>query len=206
MGNFKAVLFDFGNVIINIDPELTLKALSEISSKPMERIREKMEMSQLSKRYEMGMFSDDEFREIVRQTIGFPFSDREVDLAWNSLLLDLPPHRISLILELKSSYPVYLLSNTNNIHIERCNQIFREQFGIPNVRTLFNQAFYSYEMELWKPDQKIYQQVLTEIDLTAKEVLFIDDNAANIESAAKMGFQTILMDPKNDDIINHFNI
>jgi glucose-1-phosphatase len=58
MSTYKAILFDFGNVIINIDPELTLKSLSDISGKPLEKVREKMEESQLNKRYELGMFSD----------------------------------------------------------------------------------------------------------------------------------------------------
>ncbi|MFT7420108.1 MAG: FMN phosphatase YigB (HAD superfamily), partial [Arcticibacterium sp.] len=132
MADYKAILFDFGNVVINIDPELTIKSLSEISSKSLDRVREKMEMSQLNKRYEMGLFTDEEFREIIRQTIGYPFSDAEVDKAWNALLLDLPPHRIKLILELQNAYPVYLLSNTNNIHITKCNSIFKEEFGIPD--------------------------------------------------------------------------
>jgi glucose-1-phosphatase len=206
MAKYKAILFDFGNVIINIDPELTLKAFAEISGKPLERVRQKIEMNQLNRRYEVGMFTDEEFREIVRQTIGYPFSDQEVDIAWNALLLDLPPHRVSLILKLQSKYPVYLLSNTNSIHIKKCDQIFKEQFGIPNVKALFTKAFYSYEMELWKPDKLIYQTVLDEIGLNANDVLFIDDNAANIASAKEMGFQTILNDPKKDDIINYFEI
>ncbi len=206
MGNYKAVLFDFGNVIINIDPELTLKAFSEISGKSVARVKDKLEMSQLNRRYETGLFEDEEFREIVRQTIGYPFSDKEVDDAWNALLQDLPPYRISLILELKDKYPVYLLSNTNSIHIKKCDQIFRDQFGIPNVKALFTKAFYSYEMGLWKPDKEIYNTVLRDIEQKAEDVLFIDDNAANIASAAEMGFQTILMDPKNDDVINHFKI
>ncbi|MFT7434437.1 MAG: HAD superfamily hydrolase (TIGR01509 family) [Psychromonas sp.] len=206
MADYKAILFDFGNVVINIDPELTIKSLSEISSKSLDRVREKMEMSQLNKRYEMGLFTDEEFREIIRQTIGYPFSDAEVDEAWNALLLDLPPHRIKLILELQNAYPVYLLSNTNNIHITKCNSIFKEEFGIPDVKSLFKRAFFSYEMGLWKPDAEIYQEVLSEIRQKPEDVLFIDDNANNIASAAKMGFQTILMDPHNDDISNHFQI
>ncbi|MFT6879619.1 MAG: HAD superfamily hydrolase (TIGR01509 family) [Arcticibacterium sp.] len=206
MADYKAILFDFGNVVINIDPELTIKSLSEISSKSLDRVREKMEMSQLNKRYEMGLFTDEEFREIIRQTIGYPFSDAQVDEAWNALLLDLPPHRIKLILELQNAYPVYLLSNTNNIHITKCNSIFKEEFGIPDVKSLFKRAFFSYEMGLWKPDPEIYQEVLSEIRQKPEDVLFIDDNANNIASAAKMGFQTILMDPHNDDISNHFQI
>ena len=206
MGKYKAILFDLGNVIINIDPELTIKALAEISGKSLENVKHKMEMSQLNRRYELGMFSDDEFREIMRQTIGYPFSNREVDMAWNALLLDLPPHRVSLILKLQSKYPVYLLSNTNGIHIKKCDELFKEQLGIPNVKALFTKAFFSYEMELWKPDQRIYQTVLDEIGEEAEDVLFIDDNADNIAAANEMGFQTILNDPKKDDIINYFEI
>jgi len=61
-------------------------------------------------------------------------------------------------------------------------------------------------MELWKPDKRIYQAVLDDIDQLAKDVLFIDDNVANIASAKEMGFQTILNNPKKDDIINYFEI
>ena len=205
MDKFKAVLFDFGNVVINIDPELTLKKFSEISGKPLERIRSKMVESQLFRRYESGSFEDDEFREIVRQTLGYPFSDEEVDKAWNALLLDVPPHRIHLILDLKARYKVYLLSNTNNIHIRASDKYFRQQFGIDSVASIFDRAFYSYEMGLWKPDEEIYREVLKETELEASDILFIDDNELNIRSAKGLGFQTIHLTPP-DDIANHFDL
>lgn len=198
MKPYKAVLFDFGNVIINIDPALTFKAFAELTFKSEERIREQISESDLFRRYEIGLFDDEEFREIVRQTLGYPLSDEEVDRAWNSLLLDVPPHRVGLVLDLKAKTPVYLLSNTNSIHIQFCNDYFRRNFGIPSVSALFDHTFYSYEMGLWKPDEAIYQEVLSETGLQAEEVLFIDDNEKNIAAAKAMGFQAILHDPKND--------
>lgn len=101
MSKYSAILFDFGNVIINIDPELTYQAFSSLTGKSLTRIKDKFAESQLFRRYESGHFSDEEFREILRQTLGYPFNDEEIDTAWNSLLLDVPDHRISLILELK---------------------------------------------------------------------------------------------------------
>jgi HAD superfamily hydrolase (TIGR01509 family) len=205
MGNYKAVLFDFGNVVIDIDPELTLHAFSELSGKSVERVRSVISESQLFRRYETGAFDDDEFREIVRQTLGYPFSDDEVDKAWNALLLDVPPHRIDLILDLKANHKVFLLSNTNSLHINACDSYFRQQFGMDSVASLFDKAFYSYEMGLWKPEEQIYLQVLAETGLVAEEILFIDDNQSNIESAKKLGFQTIHLIPP-DDITNHFDL
>ncbi len=205
MNKFRAVLLDFGNVVINIDPELTLKAFADITGKSLERVRDKMAESQLFKRYETGSFDDEEFREIVRQTLGYPFSDAEVDAAWNALLLDVPPHRISLILDLKSRYKVFLLSNTNSLHIQACDRYFRNQFGISSVASVFDRAFFSYEMGLWKPEEEIYRQVLRETGFEPGEILFVDDNLLNIEAAGRLGFQTIHLVPP-DDIANHFDL
>ncbi|MCR9066011.1 MAG: HAD family phosphatase [Cytophagales bacterium] len=206
MKEYKAVLLDFGNVIINIDPELTLKAFAEISGKPIDRIRQKITESQLFRRYETGLFEDEEFREIVRQTIGFPFSEHEVDKAWNSLFLNVPHERINLLLDIRSKYPLYLLSNTNNIHIEYCNRYFQKQFGIKTVASLFDKAFYSYEIGLWKPDEDIYKEVLKDIKMQPEEVLFIDDNELNIASAQSMGFQTIHHNPETRDLTDYFDL
>ena len=206
MSNYKAVLLDFGNVIININPELTIEAFSEISGNSVERIRQKITNSQLFRRYESGMFDDDEFREIVRQTIGYPFSDQEIDWAWNRLLLDVPNKRVELLLELKGRYPLYLLSNTNNIHIKASNQIFQSRHGISSIEILFDKLFLSYEMGLWKPDEEIYLKVLEEIGMPATDVLFIDDNELNIQSAKEIGFQTILHDPQSRDLTEYFDL
>lgn len=98
-----------------------------------------------------------------------------------------------------------MLSNTNGIHIKACDHYFRQRFGIPGVSHLFDQTFYSFEMGMWKPEEEIYQEVLSQTGHAAKEILFIDDNESNISAAKKLGFGTILHDP-NDDIINHFQI
>ena len=198
MESIKAIVLDFGNVIINIDPELTVKQMSVLSGKSHEAVKKLLQESELFRRYETGLFNDEDFREIVRQTLGFPFSDREVDHAWNALLLDVPPERISLLLDLRAKYPLYLLSNTNHIHIAKCNTYFREHFGIASVDTLFDKAFLSYEMGMWKPDKAIYLEVLSEIGVEPSEMLFVDDNLDNITAAKKLGIQAIHLTPDTD--------
>jgi glucose-1-phosphatase len=195
--NFKALIFDFGNVIINIDVPLVFKEFAKISGKNATCIEQLFAENQLFRRYETGQFTDDEFREIVRQTIGFPFSDKQVDDTWNALLLDIPQERIDLLKKLRRKYPIYLLSNTSSIHIIQSNKYIKEKFGINGLADIFDKPFLSYEMEMWKPDDEIYLTVLKEIGMKPHEVVFLDDNTFNIEAAKNLGIQTILVNPND---------
>ncbi|MDP5121851.1 MAG: HAD family phosphatase [Spirosomaceae bacterium] len=200
---FEAIIFDFGNVIIDIDFELMYKGFAEGSGKSIEVIKNRMTESQVFRRYESGFFTDPEFREVIRQTIGFPFNDGEIDRIWNSMLLHIPPNRIELIRYLNTKYPVYLLSNTNALHINWCNEYLKEHFQVNHVNDLFTKAFLSYEIELWKPDEAIYQHVLGEIGISADKVIFFDDNLSNIEAAKALGIQSVQITPKFG-ILNYF--
>ncbi|MER0439420.1 HAD family phosphatase [Emticicia sp. W12TSBA100-4] len=192
---FKAVIFDFGNVIINIEFQRIYQTFAKFTSKSPAYIEKKITEDQIFRRYESGQFTDEEFREVIRQTLGFPLSDHEVDTAWNAILLDIPSDRIDLVHNIRQKYPVYLLSNTNNIHITASNNYLKKAHGINNLDLLFDKLYLSYEMGLWKPDAEIYLEVLRANKLQPNEVIFFDDNHHNIESAKAIGMQTILVEP-----------
>lgn len=185
-----AVIFDFGNVIINIDVPKTYEAFATLSGKSVEKIERLFQENQVFRRYEIGLYSDDEFREAIRQIVGYPFSDAEVDQAWNALLLDIPLERIDFLLQLRQKVPIYLLSNTNTLHIQAAEKILRSSCGISSLDRLFTHAFYSYDLGLWKPDPAIYTTVLDSIGFTADQVLFLDDNPDNVASARALGIFT----------------
>lgn len=196
VSEYQAIIFDFGNVIININPELTYQEFAKASNKSVDKIKFLFEENQVFKKFETGLYSEEEFLDSIRQILGFPLNDIEIIDAWNALLLDVPLERIELLNNLRNRYPIYLLSNTNSIHIKKCNAYFRQKFNL-NVADLFDRSFLSYEMGLFKPDQEIYKTVLKEINLNAEKVLFIDDNFDNIESAKLLGLQTIHIDLPN---------
>jgi len=191
----KAVVFDFGNVIINIDTERTFAAFAELTFKSAERVKKLFAEAAIFEKYETGFYSDDEFRDVVRQTLSYPLNDQEIDAAWNALLLDVPAKRLAYLENLRFRYPVYLLSNTNAIHIEKCQQYFRARYNIADFRTLFSKVFLSYELGLWKPDYRIFRKVLEETGFKPEEVLFLDDNADNIDAARDMGIRGIKINP-----------
>jgi len=195
INTIKAVIFDFGNVIIDIDLEKTYEAFATLTFKSPKQISALFMESEVFRKYESGFYTDEEFRDVIRQVLSYPLNDQEIDLAWNALLLTVPKNRIDFLEQLKHKYSIYLLSNTNNIHIEKCTHYFRSAFGIQNFQSLFSETFLSYKLGLLKPDHKIYNKVLSEINLKPQEVLFLDDNHENIKIAQDLGINCIKINP-----------
>jgi putative hydrolase of the HAD superfamily len=120
-------------------------------------------------------------------------------------LLGIPQQKLDLLLSLKEKFNVYLLSNTNNIHLNYINdKIMTPVFGEASLDRYFHKAYYSHRMKKRKPDANIYEQVLDENNLQPHETLFLDDNADNIAGANGLGIRTVhVVTP--DHIIAYFN-
>lgn len=195
----KAIIFDLGNVLLPIDLSLTYEAFSAYSSLSSSEIASAILVGQLWVPYESGQQTDPEFRDFLRLQLDLTISDADFDNAFSALLLDFYAGVYEWIASLKSQYHLILLSNTSSIHADRFTKV---SLGIEgqNLFSLFNHVYYSFEMGLVKPDLAIYQQVLTEQGFSAEEVLFFDDNVANINSAKSIGIQSYLIDPSRSFI------
>jgi len=190
----KNIIFDLGDVILNIDVPLASSSFGKLSGRQQHEILTLFKEKELFRLFETGLVDEDAFRNMIRELLEFPdWSEEIIDTAWNSLLLDIPPARIELIKELGKNYRLFLLSNTSSIHIKQVNKILHAATGIERLDDLFEKVYLSYEMGLMKPDPAIYLQVLEESGLVAEETLFLDDNADNITAASKLGIDTILV-------------
>lgn len=188
----KNIIFDLGDVILNIDVPVASKSFAELSGREQAEILELFSQNALFRQFETGELDEAGFRNYVRKILDFSdLSDDAIDTAWNSLLLDLPPERVELLQKLAVNYRLFLLSNTSSIHITQVNKILEASTGVEKLEDLFETVFLSYEMGLMKPDPRIYQKVLEQAGLKAEETLFLDDNLANIEAASRLGIDTI---------------
>lgn len=188
----KNIIFDLGDVILNIDVPVASKSFAELSGREQSEILTLFKENELFRQFETGTLDEAGFRSYVREILNFPdLSDEAIDTAWNSLLLDLPPERVELIQKLSQNYRLFLLSNTSSIHITQVNKILEASTGIEKLDDLFETVFLSYEMGLMKPDARIYEMVLEKAGLKAEETLFLDDNYDNIQGASKVGIDTI---------------
>ncbi|MFD3407814.1 HAD family phosphatase [Aquirufa sp. HETE-83D] len=190
----KAIIFDLGNVLLPIDLSLTYEAFSAFSSLSSSEIASAIMEHQLWVPYEAGKQNDAEFRDFLRERLDLTISDVDFDNAFSALLLDFHTGVYEWIASLKSHFHLVLLSNTSAIHANRFTKVALGPEG-QNLFSLFHQVYYSFEMGLVKPDPAIYWKVLSEQGLTPREVLFFDDNVANINSAKNIGIQSYLIDP-----------
>lgn len=188
----RNIIFDLGDVILNIDVPIASKSFADLSGREQGEILTIFKESEIFRQFETGAMDEPAFRNYVREILNFPdLSDEAIDTAWNSLLLDLPPERVELLKKLAAEYRIFLLSNTSSIHITQVNKILEASTGVEKLEDLFETVFLSYEMGLMKPDTRIYEKVLDKAGLKAEETLFLDDNADNIRGAAQLGIQTI---------------
>lgn len=197
----KAIIFDLGNVLLPIDLNLTYAAFAKFSSFNAALISSTIIDNKLWVPYESGQQSDAEFRDHLRSYLDLHISDVEFDEAFSSLLLDFYPGVYEWIATLGARFHLILLSNTSSIHAERFTKVPLGPAG-QNLFSLFDDVYYSFEMGLVKPDPAIYHQVLTEHGFSPQEVLFFDDNVANINSAKLIGIHAYSIDPSR----NHLQI
>lgn len=194
----KTFLFDFGDVFLNLDKEATFRELKKLGLNGF-----KPEMEQLNATFEKGEITSNEFVHLYQKW--FPQAKKQ-DLvnAWNAILLDFPKHRIEFIENLAATkkFQLLLLSNTNEIHIDwvKNNIKYFDRF-----KNCFEKFYLSHEIGLRKPDAEVFDFVLSENGLQAKEVLFIDDTQINTEAAKNLGIPVWNINPKIEDITELFN-
>ncbi len=190
MKNIRNIIFDFGGVILDIDPVQTLNQLKSLGVKDLDIFQSPEFQHEVMGKFERGVLTPEVFRDKVRSFIGNSLCDQDIDDAWNALLLDIPKERIAVLEEVKKHYPIFLLSNSNEIHYDMYLRDLQLRFGYREFDQLFTKAYFSFDLHLSKPDPEIFEFVMYQHKLDPEETLFIDDTAEHIESAKKLGIRT----------------
>lgn len=192
----KNIIFDYGDVFINLDKQATYKELAKLGVTEVTD-----EMMQQYYQYEMGLISTDEFVGFFHDK--FQISKENLIDAWNAILLDFPLRRLAFIKELAASkkYRLFLLSNTNELHISWIqNDWGMELYN--EFKGCFEQFYLSHEIKMRKPNADIFEFVLNENNLEASETIFIDDTAENTAAASELGIHVWNNDPEKEDVVD----
>ena len=197
MQNFKNIIFDYGNVIFDIDFRIAQASFEKLGLNDIENFFAHKSHNQLFDDLETAAISPAEFRAGIRKAANKPeLTDEEIDNAWNSLLIGTIQENHDLLLKVKEKYRTFLLSNNNEIHYDWIINYLKTTFKINNYDDYFEKAYFSQQMKLRKPNINIFEQVLKENNLNPAETLFIDDSPQHIEGAKKVGLHTLLMTEK----------
>lgn len=197
----KTIIFDFGDVFINLDKPAFYNNIKQLGAKTLTA-----NMHQYASLYEKGLITTQEF--VNYFTYLFPnIPANRFTNAWNSIILDFPEYRLDFIHKLsrKGLFKLILLSNTNELHIEKVIENI-SMTRYKKFKSCFNKFYLSHEINLSKPHEEIYKYVLREDKLNPHECLFIDDTPENTEAASKLGINVWNINPKTQDIIKLFSI
>jgi putative hydrolase of the HAD superfamily len=187
----RNIIFDYGNVVINLDIDATYKAFENIGASRFSEVWNDIMQSQLFQKYERGDISSSDFRNILRNAFSNDVTNNQIDWAWNQILKDMPTPRIDLLKNIRTHYRTFLLSNSNEIHYQHYLKDLQSQHHLENFDVLFEKAYFSYQLNLIKPEKIFYQTVLHNHHLKEDETLFIDDLKQNIDAASALGIKTI---------------
>jgi len=202
----KNIIFDLGGVLLDLNYELTYASLSEVMGIEIPSKTIPAHIFKIMLGYEKGEINTETFlwnlqKESSKLT---PQPDKLIK-AWNAMLLGWNPKRFKFLEDLRKDYSVFLLGNTNDLHLEWVMEDLKKNHNISNFDTkYFDKTFYSHLMRMRKPEIKIYKQVIKEAGIKASESLFIDDNKENVLKARKADLHASWHDPKNE-IIDSLN-
>jgi glucose-1-phosphatase len=191
ISGIKNIIFDFGGVIIPVDPMAYAGGMVDLGCRDIKSLHEQFMRDQVYMRFETGQISPEEFRKLLRTSIDNHATDEHLDQAWNLILGEISPLRVKFLESLRNDFRTFLLSNTNKIHYDYYNEKFCRSFGYHSLDDLFEKAYYSFKIGLYKPYPEIYDFVLKDSGLNPEETVFIDDNLSNIQAAAKCGIRAL---------------
>lgn len=195
----KNIIFDLGGVIYAIDYLATIRAFKDLGIKNFEQIYAKAGQSDLFDALETGRISKAEFLSEIKGYLNSSISDDDVINSWNAMLIDFMPDALKCLKTLNGDYRIFLLSNTNEIHIKevksRVGKVFYSEFC-----QLFEQVYFSYDLGLRKPNIEAFTYILSEKDLDPSETLFIDDSPQHIDGALQAGLKAYHL--KDDERIS----
>lgn len=191
------ILFDFGNVILDIDIPAAKERLHALKSEEIDSATFDKKVKELVFAYEVDAIPTDEFLESVSALAREDVTHDDVVAAWNSMLVGLPAFRLGMLESLRHDHTLLLLSNTNHLHISWVHEHLDQVHGVQSFENeLMHDAYYSHLIKKRKPTKEAFEHVIDDAMITPHKTLFIDDMPQNIEVAKKMGFQTLLSPPE----------
>ncbi len=184
MQTIKAVIFDYGNVIAQVDHGIFLRRIAQRSSLSVDDLKNLSQHHQdLLVAYESGMVSSETFGMTIIDRCKLSMSLTELRDAFIDIFQRIEP-TIALIKSLKPHYKIGLLSNTNEWH-------YKAEIETVEAFQYFDTVTVSFEVGTMKPFPEIYTDALTKLQVQPGEIVYIDDIAAYVEGAQRLGLNAI---------------
>ena len=182
-----------GNVLFSIDYKKTEDAFEALGYNNFSEMYSQFTADALFEKLETGKITTEEFYKKMISSHEGVVNEKQITEAWNSMLLQWRLESLAFLKTLSKKYKLYLLSNTNEIHLTAVNNLLKQETGKDGIDDLFTKAYYSHKINFRKPNVDIFEFIAKDAGIDPQETLFIDDLENNIETATALGFKTHLL-------------
>lgn len=185
----KNIVFDFGGVIADIDRDRAVQAFFQLGLEDAETRLDKYHQTGIFQELEEGKLTADEFRQKLSTLCGRELTMEETRRAWLGFFTGVDVRKLDYMLELKKSYRVYLLSNTNPFVMSwACSPEFTTRGK--SLADYCDKLYLSYQIGCTKPEPQIFHYMLKDSQIIPSETLFVDDGTSNVRVGRELGMHT----------------
>lgn len=183
--NIKAIIFDFGNVLLEWNPRLVYRRFFPDDETAMEEFLHEVSFMEWNAQQDKGRTFAEGVAELSKQFPQYSSLIQAYHDNWKESIGDSLAGTVEIMKRLKNAgFPLYGLSNWS----AETFPIARQKYDFFD---LLDDIIISGEVGSIKPEIEIFEIALSRIGRPAHDCLFIDDALANIEQARQMGFATI---------------
>lgn len=183
----RAILFDLGRVLLDIDMERALHVWAPHSRLPREALRAVFHADEPFQRHETGHLDNEGYFAHLRQALALDCELPVVQQGFDAIIVGEIQETVRLLDQARTRVPCYAISNTNGSHLAAIERSF------PGLLPRFTRVFASHQIGHRKPNAAAFEHVLRAIGVPPPEMLLFDDLADNIAAAQAMGLQAVLV-------------
>jgi HAD superfamily hydrolase (TIGR01509 family) len=180
---FSHVIFDLGQVLTLVDESVAVRVVSARSGRPEDVVNTALFSPERKRPLESGFQTWREYSEVIRSELGLEMDDDEFRGVFTSVLTPYEP-MFDIVRSLAPRFKLGCCSNTSGAHWDEIRAT------VP-VTDLFGPKVLSFEVGSMKPDHRIYRDLISACAVEPGQIVFIDDNQKNVESAIATGIRAL---------------
>jgi len=180
---YKAIVFDIGNVLVNFNFNRTFEKWAELTEYSYDFFHSRFQFDQNLYAYEIGQISSREYFNYLTNHFQIDWTFNIFKEGWNYCLIGIPDGIFPILDQIMRKYPLYILSNTNDLHTSY------RKLHYSNLFKYFTDRFLSHNLNHHKPEPEIYKKMLGLIQCIPEQVIFFDDVQENVKSARILGIK-----------------
>jgi putative hydrolase of the HAD superfamily len=194
MNDIDAVLFDLGQVVLDLEVERCFAYWAQAAGEETDVLVSRWTTDEHYKDHEIGGQDFETYTRALSSNLGITLSVEDWRAGWNALFVGVFEGVARRLPQLAQTLPIYGFTNTNAVHQREWSTRFAAELAP------FEKIYVSSEIGMRKPDAHAYRWVVDDMRTVPERVLFLDDNAENITGAQDVGLKTVHVRAADDAV------